>query len=100
MKVVNRMLASAVLLCLVGTMPLWAGVNGNGNIALEGSDATALHQDANYTHQLFTYLQGGSALPVLILGGVHLSGVALISVMDTNLNPYSLSGYNLASYSA
>jgi hypothetical protein len=103
MKVVNRMLASALLLCLVGTMPLWAGVLGNGNIALEGSDATAFHRDANYTLQLFTYLQGGSALKVLILGGVPLLGVSGISVMDTNSNPYALSGatnYNLANYSA
>jgi hypothetical protein len=105
MKVVNRMLASAVLLCLVGTMPLWAGVNGNGNIALEGSDATAFHQDGNYALQLFTYLQGGSALKVLVLGGVALPlSVSAISEMDINPNPYALSGvsknYNLANYSA
>lgn len=78
-----------------------ASLSFAGNIALEGSDATAFHDDPTYTHQLFTYLQGGSSKPVLVLGGVPLTGLSAgQAVMDTNSNSYSLAGYNLSDYSA
>jgi len=60
-------LLSAALFCTIGILPVCANT-----IALEGSDATAFHQDAVYTTQLFTYL-GGASLPVLVLGGVALN---------------------------
>ena len=37
-----------------------------GFIALEGSDATAFHQDPSYTPELFHYLSNGSSIPVLV----------------------------------
>jgi hypothetical protein len=67
-----------------------------GFIALEGSDSTALHQDPQYSPQLFSYLQGSSSLPVLVLGNVtilHTGGVATTYVS-------SLTGVTLANYSA
>jgi hypothetical protein len=88
-------------LALLGLASTPASAN---QIVLEGSDATAFHHDGTYTIQLFTYMQNGSSLPVLVLGGVALSGVGPSqAVYDTNANPYRLSGatnYNLANYSA
>jgi len=55
-----------------------------------------LHQDAQYTPQLFSYLQGSSALPVLVYGNVpllHTGGVSATYVT-------SLSGVDLSNYSA
>jgi hypothetical protein len=84
--------AITVLLCL-GTTPVWAN-----QIVLEGSDATAFHEIPTYTGQLFTFMQNGSSLPVLILGGVSLSGLASgQGVLDSG---YSLTGFNLSDYSA
>lgn len=72
-----------------------------GFVALEGSDAVAFHEDAGYTAQLFKYLQGGSALPVLVYtkGGVATDpggfdgGVATVLTGD-------LTGVDLSKYSA
>jgi hypothetical protein len=98
------LIAFVALLCLCSSST-WAGT-----IALEGSDATAFHKDGVYTEQLFDFFQGASGLPVLILGGVALNtsgGEAGLSpadaTMDTNGNPYSLTGvtnYVLSNYSA
>jgi hypothetical protein len=71
-----------------------------GFIALEGSDATALHMDPQYTPQLFKYLQGSSSLNVLVYnpaGAIDLSGISG-GVGTTNVN--SLSGVTLSDYSA
>jgi hypothetical protein len=57
-------------------------------IVLEGSDATAFHQIASYTSQLFSFMIAGSSKPVLVLGGVGLSGAPA----GTEINP----GYSLA----
>src|ERR1017187_7321175 len=85
-------LATATLLC-IASAPAFAN-----QIVLEGSDATAFHEAPVYTEQLFTFMQNGSPLPVLILGGVSLSG---LSVGQSVLDPtYSLAGYNLSNYSA
>jgi hypothetical protein len=73
-----------------------------GFVALEGSDATALHHDSQYTPQLFHYLQGSSTLPVLVynpgFGGViDLSGITGgVAVV----NKTSLIGLTLSDYSA
>ena len=67
-----------------------------GFIALEGSDATALHHDMAYTMQLFSYLKGASALPVLTVGSVDISA---ITGVPTVLAP-SLTGLTLSDYSA
>lgn len=99
-----RMRAAIAIAGLVGMLLfLLAGVARADStvIALEGSDATAFHEIGTYTEQLFTYLQNGSSNPVLILGGVGLSGLSAgQAVYDTNADPYSLAGYNLANYSA
>ena len=73
---------------------------GAGFIALEGSDATALHHDGTYTPQLFKYLQGGSSSSVLVYnpaGVIDLSGIDG-GVAVTNVT--SLSGLTLSDYSA
>jgi len=71
-----------------------------GFIALEGSDATALHHDGLYTAQLFHYLQGSSTLPVLVYnpsGVIDLSGInGGVGVV----NKTSLAGLTLSDYSA
>lgn len=67
-------------------------------IVLEGSDATSFHHDGLYTSQLFTFMKNGSSLPVLVMGtGGALSGAPAGTVYTGN---YSLTGYNLANYSA
>lgn len=68
----------------------------SGFVALEGSDSTAYHQDAVYTPQLFSYLQGSSALPVLVLGTVTLLHTGSVATTYAT----SLSGVTLANYSA
>ena len=93
-RLAKASIAGAFLLGLLASTP--AAAAGPGFIALEGSDSTALHQDPQYTPQLFSYLQGSSSLPVLVLGNVTLTytgGVATTYVS-------SLSGVTLANYSA
>lgn len=71
-----------------------------GFVALEGSDATALHMDGSYTPQLFKYLQGGSAKSVLVYnptGVIDLSGFDG-GVATTNVT--SLAGLTFTDYSA
>lgn len=68
-----------------------------GFVALEGSDATALHHDSSYTPQLFSYLQGGSSKNVLVLGSIDLSSITG-GVATTNVS--SLAGVDLSLYSA
>jgi len=71
-----------------------------GFIALEGSDATALHMDSQYTPQLFKYLQGSSSKNVLVYnpaGTIDLSSVSG-GVGITNVT--SLTGVTLSDYSA
>jgi len=96
MYVGKRVVAGIAVLFLATCLPLLAAPAGN--IALEGSDATAFHQDGNYTLQLFTYLQNKSSLPVLILGGVPLNAsVSGISVLAPD---YNVGAWNLANFSA
>jgi hypothetical protein len=73
-------------------------------IVLEGSDATAFHEDPTYTAQLFNFMitsNPSAPAKVLVLGGGSLSGVAGVAVYDTNASTYSLTGathYNLSDY--
>jgi hypothetical protein len=69
---------------------------GPGFVALEGSDSTALHQDPQYTPQLFSYLQGASTKNVLVLGGVTLQHVGSVGVTYVS----SLTGQTLSDFSA
>jgi hypothetical protein len=71
----------------------------DGFVALEGSDATALHHDASYTPQLFGYLQGSSTLPVLVIGGVDLSALGITGGVAT-VTVGSITGQDLTKYSA
>jgi len=93
-RLTKAFIAGAFLLGTLASTP--AAAAGPGFIALEGSDSTALHQDPQYTPQLFSYLQGSSSLPVLVLGNVTLLHTG--SVATTYVS--SLSGVNLANYSA
>src|SRR5712692_1675101 len=85
----------AVLLCL--PMGLYADA---GFVALEGSDATALHHDASYTPQLFGYLQGSSSLPVLVYNPAGVIDLRAITGGVAVVNKTSLTGLTLSDYSA
>jgi PEP-CTERM motif len=89
---VRAKLVMTVAACLsLAATQTWAN-----QIVLEGSDATAFHEDGEYTTQLFTYMQHGTLKPVLVLGGVGLSG----AVGQYTLAPgYDLTGYTLSDYS-
>src|SRR5712691_2256206 len=88
-----KVLALLVALGFMGLTSAWAN-----QIVLEGSDATAFHGDGAYTGQLFTFMQNGSSLPVLILGGSPLNGLA---VGQAVLAPgYALAGFDLNNFSA
>lgn len=92
MKKWTKIFLAAAVLLFLPSIPTFAN-----QIVLEGSDATAFHHDATYTGQLFTFMQNGSPLPVLVLGGVGLSGLSLgQGVMDSG---YSLAGFTLSDYS-
>lgn len=70
-----------------------------GFIALEGSDATAFHQDPSYTPQLFKYLQGSSSKNVLVYnpaGTINIANPGGVGVSYTT----TLTGYDLMDYSA
>jgi hypothetical protein len=92
------MLAAAVTY-IIGVTPASAN-----QIVLEGSDATAFHQDGLYTSQLFNFMitSDPTAPPkVLVLGGVHLSGVTGVADYDMNASTYSLTGaknFDLSNY--
>ena len=87
---------------MIGASLLAAAVSAHatpGFISLEGSDATAFHQDPTYEPQLFKYLQGASAKPVLVYnpsGTVTLTQLGGVPVVYTT----SLVGVTLSSYSA
>lgn len=66
-----------------------------GFVALEGSDATALHQDSVYTPQLFQYLQGASLLPVLVYGNLTINNPGTATLAYSN----TLTGVTLSDYS-
>ena len=63
-------------------------------LVLEGSDATGFHHDAGYTSQLFSYLQEGSANPVVVYGSVLLSGAPAGTIYTTDLSSLSFSSYS------
>lgn len=71
-----------------------------GFIALEGSDATAFHFDAQYTPQLFKYLQGSSSKDVLVYNPAGTIDLSSISGGVGITNVTSLVGVNLSDYSA
>lgn len=70
-----------------------------GTIVLEGSDATGYHGleagGATYTTQLFTYMQGGSDLPILVFGSEASTPSAPVGTVFT----LDLSGLDIGSYS-
>src|SRR5882672_3339257 len=90
----------ALVLCF-GLVPTAARAN---QIVLEGSDATSFHHDGLYTTQLFTFMQNGSSLPILVMGtGGTLSGVTTCTGPGTPAgcqavydSSYSLSGFTLS----
>ena len=95
MKTRMKLVLFAVLLCL--PVGLYADA---GFIALEGSDATALHHDASYTPQLFSYLQGSSTLPVLVFNPAGVIDLSGISGGVATVNATTLTGLTLSDYSA
>ena len=71
-----------------------------GFISLEGSDATALHMDAQYTPQLFKYLQGSSSKDVLVYNPAGVIDLSSISGGVGITNVTSLTGVTFSDYSA
>lgn len=95
------------VLAVIAILAMASAAARANQIVLEGSDATALHHQAQYTTQLFTFMQNGSTLPVLVLGGVTLSGVNGAGqpavTYDSNADTYALTGatnYDLNNFSA
>lgn len=92
----SKKIAALAFLSVMAT-PAFADA---GFVALEGSDATALHHDSQYTPQLFKYLQGASSKNVLVYnpaGPIDLSSITG-GVATTNVS--SLTGLTLSDYSA
>lgn len=88
--------AIAVALAAVLASPALAAP---GFVALEGSDATTFHHDAQYSTQLFSYLKGASSKSVLIYnqsGTYNIDG----STGQTNAYTTTLAGVTLSDYSA
>ncbi|MFI4950794.1 MAG: PEPxxWA-CTERM sorting domain-containing protein [Caulobacterales bacterium] len=71
-----------------------------GFIALEGSDATALHHDASYTPQLFHFLQGPSSKNVLVYNPTGVIDLSAITGGVGVTNVTSLTGVTLTDFSA
>jgi hypothetical protein len=71
-----------------------------GFVALEGSDATALHHDSSYTPQLFKYLQGASSKSVLVYNPAGVIDLSAITGGVAVTNKTSLTGLTLSDYSA
>jgi hypothetical protein len=103
---VETMFKGRIAQIMGGAMIVAMGTAGSayatpaGFVALEGSDATALHHDSSYTPNLFAYLQGGSSLPVLVYnpsGVIDLSAITGGVAVD---NKTSLVGVDLSNYSA
>ena len=93
MKIFRKIITVCALLTL-------AGVAQGATIALEGSDATGAHGSqaggATYTTQLFTFLKGGSSLPVVVLGSSFSTPSAPAGTVFTN----DLSGLSNSTFSA
>ena len=73
--------------------------SANATIILEGSDATGVHGSQpggdTYTTQLFTYMQGGSALPVVVFGdAANTPSATAGTVFTTDLSTLDISTYS------
>jgi hypothetical protein len=84
---------TAVIAIFVVASPAYA------TIILEGSDATGVHGTqaggSTYTTQLFTYMQGGSSLPVLVFGSAANTPTAIAgTVFTTDLTGLSIDNYS------
>jgi hypothetical protein len=88
-----------ILLAAIGCLSAPAFADP-GFVALEGSDATALHHDTQYTPQLFKYLQGGSSKNVLVYNPTGVIDLSAITGGVGTTNVTSLSGVSLSDYSA
>jgi len=88
-----------IMLAAVGCLAVPA-LADPGFVALEGSDATALHMDPQYTPQLFKYLQGGSSKDVLVYNPAGTIDLSSITGGVGTTNVTSLVGVDLSNYSA
>src|ERR1700751_2505119 len=73
----------------------------SGFVALEGSDATAFHQDPQYTPQLFAFLAGPSSLPVLVYnpaGTIPINNPGTATLVYSTTLPAVLTGVYSAIY--
>ncbi len=98
-----RKIVGSTIGVIFGLAAITAASSANaasGFVALEGSDATALHFDAQYTPQLFKYLQGGSSLNVLVYNPAGVIDLSSISGGVGLTNVTSLVGVDLSKYSA
>jgi hypothetical protein len=96
--------SGGLALALGSAVALLTTPSSANQIVLEGSDATAFHEDPTYTAQLFNFMitsDPTAPAKVLVLGGGTLSGVSGVAVYDTNASTYSLTGatnYHLSDY--
>jgi hypothetical protein len=99
MKLRDILLAGATVAAMTFSVGVQSAHAAAGFIALEGSDATSLHEDPVYTPELFKYLQGSSSLPVLVYNN---AGTSTITAAPLTPKVYSgtLTGLTLSNYSA
>ncbi len=81
---------------LLGVSLLPSGAEAK-TLALEGSDAAALHNDAAYTEQLIAFLREGSVKPVAVFAQ---SGEGIPALAGSVVYLSSLTGLSTADYSA
>jgi hypothetical protein len=92
-----KLLKISILALLLGAFTVAPTLAGT--LALEGSDATALHHDSTYITQLFGFLKAeGGGLPVFVLGGVSLGAPAGADTVYGAALPATLLGVHSAVY--
>ncbi len=101
----GRQSVKKLVIAAVAAFSMMLGYAGHasaqGFVALEGSDATALHQDPMYSPQLFQYLQGSSTLPVLVFdpsGTINIVNPGTATLTYSTTLPSVLTGVYSALY--
>lgn len=95
MNIKRTLRMAAFAICAIAIAPLASA----GTIVLEGSDASTFHGEqeggAEYATQLIAFMQGGSSLPIVVLGTGGLASAVSGSVVYTT----DLSGLDISLYS-
>jgi hypothetical protein len=92
-----KLLKISILALLLGAFTVAPALAGT--LALEGSDATALHHDSTYITQLFSFFRAeGGGLPVFVLGSVNLGAPAGATTVYGAALPATLVGVHSSVY--